>query len=82
MTPLDLAQGLARSPEHSDRALGVAMLARGLSDEDGRRQPWPVEESLRAAARYLHLDPAPGLIDDARRLMPLISDALLNRRTH
>ena len=81
MTPLDLAQSLARSPEHRDRVMGVAMLARGLSDDDETRQGWPVEASLIAAARHLHLDPAPGLIADARTMMPTLSPAILNRRS-
>jgi hypothetical protein len=79
MTPLDMAQALA-SDNAESRAYAVAMVARALSDDHGLRQGWPVETALPAAARHLHLDPAPALIAHARDLMPTISDAVLNRR--
>lgn len=79
MTPLDLAQNLAKSDRMEDRALGVAILARGLSDDDGLRQGWPLESAIPAAVRHLGLTPDPALIAEAGMLAPTISDAMLNR---
>jgi hypothetical protein len=82
MTPLDLARNLARSDDFQMRATGVAIVARGLSDEspsDPFRQPWPVDVSVERAIAYLGLDPDEGLTLAATTLMPMLSDAILNR---
>jgi hypothetical protein len=81
MTPIDFARNLANGTE-DDRALAVAMVARGLSDDDPSdptRAPWPIDTALPAAARHLGIDPTPALILAARDMMPRVSDAMLNR---
>lgn len=83
MTPLDLARSLANAEDIHAQAIGVAIVARGLSDEsplDPFRQPWPVDVSLVAAAEYLDLNPDPELLTEARLAMPRLPDFMLNRR--
>ena len=83
MTPLDLARNLAQSDRPKDRAMGVAIVARGLSDTDPLdpyRQPWPLDVSVERAASYLGLDPADeDLLSVATLIAPTLSDAILNR---
>lgn len=83
MTPLDLAQNLARSDNPQHVAQGVAIVLRGLTDDDPDtfRQGWPLDaNTARAAARYVGIaDPDPALIDAALALAPTLSDAILNR---
>lgn len=82
MTPLDFAAILARDPE--TRALAVAIVARGLSDDDPTtlRQGWPLSTAIQAAIRYFGLE---GMSDartieaEALRIAPTVSDAMLNR---
>ena len=81
MTPLDLARNLAQSDSAKDRALGVGIVARGLSDNDPSelRQGWPLPVAVSAAATYLGLDLTPELLAEAKAIAPTISDAMLNR---
>jgi hypothetical protein len=81
LTPLGLAESLARSDDHKSRTLAVAIVARGLSDDDPAtfRQGWPLADSITAAIRYLKLDASDRLIADAAALAPTLSDAILNR---
>lgn len=84
MTPMQLARNLAESEKPEDRALGVAMALRGLTDPDPSdplKQPWPVNEfTAAAAARYVGItDPSPDLLAHAITLAPTVSDAMLNR---
>ena len=80
MTPIDFARRLSDSPDIESRALGVAIIARGLSDDDPRslRQGWPLNESVRAAMRYLALS-GDDLAARALAIAPTVSDAMLNR---
>jgi hypothetical protein len=81
MTPLQVAVNLAESASPQDRARGVAMLARALSDPDPRdplRLPWTVDVAVLRAAQYLHLNPTPELLEAARAVMPAITNAELN----
>ncbi|HXS48431.1 MAG TPA: hypothetical protein VN756_13320, partial [Solirubrobacterales bacterium] len=60
MTPLEFAQNLARSPLMSDRVLGVAIVTRGLTDDDPKtlRQGWPLNaDTVIAASRYVGITP-------------------------
>lgn len=79
MTPLDMARNLAASDRAEDRALGVAIVARGLSDDDGTRAGWPLAAAIPAAAQYLGLPMDPSLMAEAGRLAPTVSDAMLNK---
>lgn len=80
MTPLDLARNLASSDSPDARALGVAIVLRGLTDDDGTRQGWPLTVTTAArAAQYLGLDPTPGLLVAAIDTAPTVSDTMLNR---
>ena len=85
MTTVDFARNLARSDDPHARSLGVAIIARGLSDDDPAdpyRQGWPLDRhTIEAAARYLDLTPTDALCADALALAPTLSDAILNRRT-
>lgn len=84
MTPKEFAENLARSDKHEDRVLGVAIITRGVTDDDPSdplRQGWPLDDrTVEAAARALGLDPTPELIADALKLAPDVSDAMLNKR--
>jgi len=82
MNPLDFARNLAQSDRLEDRALGVAIVARGLSDDDPAtlRSGWALEASITAAITHLGLKSSPELIAAATRLAPTVSDAMLNRR--
>lgn len=83
MTPLDLAANMAASDDPAIRAQGVAIVVRGLTDDDPRdatRQGWPLcDETVSRAARWLGLDPTPDLIAAATAIAPTLSDAILNR---
>lgn len=83
MTPLDLAANLAKSDDPKSRALAVAIVLRGLTDDDPAtlRQGWPLTDATAIrAASYVGLDPAGStLIADALALAPTLSDAILNR---
>jgi hypothetical protein len=76
---MELAERLALSDEPRDRAYGVAIIARGLSDEDGKRAGWPLDISIVAAIRYLGLPEEQWLLDAAAEMAPKISDATLNK---
>lgn len=79
MTPLEFATQLAGSRHYKDRVLGVAMIARGLSDDDGLRQGWPVLVAIDAAMSRLNIPPDPAFEEAVLRQMPKISDALMNK---
>lgn len=82
MSPLEFAQNLAKSDRREDRELAIAMVARGLSDDDPGtfRQGWPLTSAIPAAARYLGLDPMDSvLMNGALALAPTVSDAMLNK---
>ena len=81
MTPIDLAKNLAQSARIEDRALGVGIIARGLSDDDPKtlRQGWPLDVSIERAIAYLNLEPTPELTAAALAAAPKVSDAMLNR---
>jgi len=80
MTPLDLARSLAREDNPKSHALAVAIVYRGVTDEDDNRMPWPTGElTAEYAAKYLDLDPTPDLIAHALTLAPTISEAMLNK---
>ena len=81
MTPLDLAANLAADPDPKSQALAVAIVARGLSDDDptSLRQGWPMAVAIPAAAKYLGLDPDPDLFAAAAKAAPSVSDAMLNK---
>jgi len=86
MTPIEYAQALSDSGEYKLRVLGVAMIIRGLTDDsdgDPWRLAWPLDEATaRRAARYLNLDPTPELVNDALKLAPTLSDAILNKEAN
>lgn len=81
MTPLDLARNLVESDRPADVILGIAMVTRSLTDDDGLRQGWPLTpETVRRAASYLGVD----VLDDAAvadviETCPRVSDAMLNK---
>lgn len=81
MTPLEFAGNLARSDKMSDRVLGTAILVRGLTDDDGLRQGWPLDSStVVIAARRLGLVPVSEVfIKAVLRKAPKVSDAMLNK---
>ena len=81
MTPMTLAANLAKSEDIKERALGVAMVARGLSDDDPatHRAGWDLGTSITAAIRHLGIESTPELVEEATRVAPTISDAMLNR---
>ena len=83
MTPLDFARNLAASQDEKDQALGVAILTRGVTDDDPAtlRQGWPLNvTTVRRAAIYLGIEnPSDALVDRALVLAPTVSDAMLNR---
>lgn len=82
MIPTDFARNLARSDKFDDHVLGVAMIARGLSDDDPvtLRAGWPLDRvTVEAAAEYLGLVPTPELVSEALRIAPAVSDAMLNK---
>lgn len=83
MTPLDFAQSLSRSDVLADRALGAAIVLRGLTDDDphdATRQGWPLNaDTAERAIRWLGLDPTPELIAATLATAPTVSDAMLNR---
>ena len=81
LTPMTLAVSLAKSENVRERALGVAIVARGLSDDDSatHRAGWDLDTSVTAAIRYLGIESTPELVEEATRVAPTISDAMLNR---
>jgi len=85
MTPEIFARSLVQDGIRlEDKALGVAMIIRSLTDEDPAdpfRQGWPVNEATaERAALFLGLeDPSPALLAKALELAPTVSDAMLNR---
>lgn len=82
MTPIAFAEGLATSDNPRSQALGVAIIARGLSDDDPAtlRQGWPLQVAVPAAIEYLGLPSTESLIAEATALAPTVSDAMLNKR--
>jgi hypothetical protein len=81
MSPLDLAQSLAKSAARNDRVLGVAIVIRGLTDDEPStfRQGWPLSvTTAHAAATYLGIKDD-SLLLDALDLAPTLSDAILNK---
>lgn len=85
MTPLELAQNMARSEDLRVQAYAVAIVYRGLTDEDPSdplRLPWPqTNETIERAATYLGIEPSAALRNEVRRIAPTLSDATLNRRS-
>lgn len=85
MTPLELAQNMARSEDLRVQAYAVAIVYRGLTDEDPAdpyRMPWPqTNETIERAATYLGVEPTPDLRNEVWRVAPTLSDATLNRRS-
>lgn len=82
MTPMDMARNLVRSNEPKDVALGVGIVARGLSDDDPKtlRQGWPLDRTtVEAAAEYLGVVPTHDLVGNVLATAPFISDAMLNK---
>ena len=82
MTPLMFAQSLSRSDVLADRALGAAIVLRGLTDDDpdATRQGWPLNaDTAERAIRWLGLTPDPELIAATLATAPTVSDAMLNR---
>jgi hypothetical protein len=82
MTPLDFARNLAASDDAADQALGVAIVTRGVTDDDPMtgRHPWPLNaQTVAGAAQYLDLAPTRELIAAALALAPTVSDAMLNK---
>jgi hypothetical protein len=79
MTPLQLAQNLAKDPDRKAQAMGIAIVARSLSDDTEDRQGWPLDTSVKAAAKHLGLFADDDLINEATRIAPTLSDATLNR---
>ena len=81
MSPKQFAENLAASDDPKDQALGVAIIARGLSDDEPEthRQGWPLEVAIPQAAKYLGLEPSPELVAQAAILAPKVSDAMLNK---
>lgn len=81
MSPIDLARSLARGDD-DDRVLAVAIVTRGLTDDDPAtgRVGWPLSlATTERAAQYLDLAPTGRLILRALTLAPTLSDAILNR---
>lgn len=82
MTPLEFAKTLAWSDNADDRVLAVAMVARGLTDDDPAtgRQGWPLTAgTVGRAAEHLGLPVEGWLVTKALALAPTLSDALLNK---
>lgn len=79
MTPIEYAETLVRTGVLHAQAEGVAIIARGLSDDDGYRAGWPVEVAVPAAAKYLGLTAAVELVELATAIMPTIPDHILNK---
>lgn len=83
MTPLEFAENLAKSTDRSDLILGVAMVTRGLSDDDPAnfRAGWPLDaHTVRMAAQYLRLGSvSEDFVDEVLMLAPTLSDAILNK---
>ena len=83
MNPTTFARVLADSGDPEQQALGVAIITRGLTDDDPSdptRQGWPLDRhTVAAAARYLILDATPTLVTRALALAPTVSDAMLNK---
>lgn len=82
MTPIDFARGLAQSDKFDSQVLGVAIVARGLSDDDPvtLRQGWPLDVlTVEKAAEFIGLVPTPELVSEALRMAPTLSDAVLNK---
>ena len=80
MSPLDLAQNLAESDDPEDRARGVAIVVRALTDDTPDRQGWPMSDAVVArAARHIGVEPTPELVARATVIAPTLSDAILNK---
>lgn len=83
MTPTDFARGLVnRSVDREDHVLAVAIITRGLTDDDPAtlRQGWPLDrDTVASAATFLSLTPADDLVTEALALAPTLSDAILNK---
>lgn len=80
MTPLEFAGSLARSDKHEDRVLGVAIVTRGLTDDDGLRQGWPLSsDTVNAACTYLGILPTTEFVSAVIAKAPQVSDAMLNK---
>ena len=82
MTPIDFAHNLSKSDSFDDQVMGVAMIARGLSDDDPAtlRAGWLLDFlTVERAAEYLGLVPTPELVSEALRMAPTLPDAVLNK---
>jgi hypothetical protein len=81
MTPIDLAISMGKSPELEDRATGVAIIVRALTDDDGVRSGWPLTDAVVVrAAQHIGVEPTADLVAAATRIAPTLSDAILNIR--
>jgi hypothetical protein len=83
MSPIDLAESLAKSDSLRDQAEGVAIIVRGLTDDDGLRQGWPMTVvTIWRAAKYLGIPEStmtPAFVAEVAEIAPTLSDAILNR---
>lgn len=81
MSPMDFARSVATSDVLRDRALGVAIVTRSLTDDTETRAGWPLDETtVRLAANHIGIaHPSDELIRLALKLAPKLSDAMLNK---
>jgi hypothetical protein len=80
MTPLELATRLGQSPDLDNRITGVAIILRGLTDDDGDRQGWPMTPAVAIrAAKYIGVEPTPELVAAVLAFAPTLPDFYLNR---
>lgn len=85
MSPEQFARNLAKSENYDSVVLGVAIITRGLTDDDPARfkQGWPLNaETVRRAAQYI--DVPTTLVDEhfvgeVIEKAPTLSDAILNK---
>ena len=81
MSPMDFARNLAAGTDLNDRALGVGIAIRAVTDDTETRAGWPMDATTAlAAANYVGIPmPSDELIRRALKLAPTISDAMLNK---
>lgn len=83
MTPIALAENLAKSDQYDSRVLGAAIMTRGLTDGDPAtlRQGWPLDvETARSAAKYVGIhNITEQFLEDVVAKAPTLSDAILNK---
>jgi len=80
MSPIELAERLGQSPDLDNRATGVAIIVRGLCDDDGDRMGWPMTAAVVArAAKHIGVEPTAELVEAVLELAPILPDFYLNR---